>query len=437
MTRLQEIMLANKRDGKAGIYSCCSANRDVIRAAFFRARQSKEPVLIESTANQVNQFGGYTGMTPADFAQFVFEIADEVGIEHERIILGGDHLGPLPWAHLPEDEAMRNAEQLVYDSVMAGYSKLHLDTAMRLGSDDPSTPFSVTTCAARGARLAAVCEQAFSQLEDQDKREPLNYIVGSEVPVPGGDVQVSVMGVTEATDALKAVDIYREEFAKAGLEDAFERVVAFVLELGVEFHCWTLDEYDRKKTAELIEAMRTTPFCIEGHSTDYQTPEHLRQMCEDGVAILKVGPAFTFAVREVLFSLELIERELFSPAAKILSDFRATLDRVMCDDPKDWEKYYLGSEEEQARARSFSYYDRGRYYFGDPRVQEARDILIRNLSGENIIPPPLLSQHLPVQYSRVKAGYIANEADELLLDYVGSYIDDYLKATGYLPSLKS
>lgn len=32
-------------------------------------------------------------MTPADFREFVFTIADKVGFARERIILGGDHLG--------------------------------------------------------------------------------------------------------------------------------------------------------------------------------------------------------------------------------------------------------------------------------------------------------------------------------------------------------
>ena len=433
MTRLQKIIKANKRDKRSGIYSCCSANKDVIRAVFFRARTVDGPVLIESTANQVNQFGGYTGMTPQGFAHFVFELADEMGIEHSRIILGGDHLGPLPWAHLSEDEAMLNAEQLVRDSVLAGYSKIHLDTAMRLGSDDPNVPFPVRTCAARGARLAAICEKAFAQFEDKGEREALNYVIGSEVPAPGGDVQVSVMGVTETTDALRTVDVYREEFAKAGLEDAYQRVVALVLELGVEFHCWTLDEYDRKKTKELTQAMQATTLCIEGHSTDYQTRKNLRQMCEDGVAILKVGPAFTFALREALFLLEMIECELVATSGKSPSKFRETLDKVMCESSKDWEKYYSGDDEEQGLARAFSYYDRARYYLGDVRVQEARNALLRNLSSVNTIPLSLLSQYLPVQYERVRDGQILNEADELLLDYVGSYVDDYLKATDCRP----
>ena len=68
-------------------------------------------MLIEATCNQVNQDGGYTGMTPADFRAFVEGIADRVGFARERLILGGDHLGPNPWRSLPAAEALDRARR--------------------------------------------------------------------------------------------------------------------------------------------------------------------------------------------------------------------------------------------------------------------------------------------------------------------------------------
>ncbi len=68
-----------------GITPVCSAHPLVIDGA---------PALIEATCNQVNQEGGYTGMTPAAFRDFVFAIADRVGFARDRVLLGGDHLGP-------------------------------------------------------------------------------------------------------------------------------------------------------------------------------------------------------------------------------------------------------------------------------------------------------------------------------------------------------
>ena len=62
--------------------------------------------LIEATSNQVNQDGGYTGMVPAQFRDFVQGIAERVGFPLARLVLGGDHLGPNAWTALPADEAM-------------------------------------------------------------------------------------------------------------------------------------------------------------------------------------------------------------------------------------------------------------------------------------------------------------------------------------------
>jgi D-tagatose-1,6-bisphosphate aldolase subunit GatZ/KbaZ len=42
----------------------------------------------------VDQFGGYTGMTPADFRGFVCQLADSLDFPQSQLILGGDHLGP-------------------------------------------------------------------------------------------------------------------------------------------------------------------------------------------------------------------------------------------------------------------------------------------------------------------------------------------------------
>ena len=60
-------MMDKRREGiRCGIPSYCSANELVLEIALRRAKELNKPVLIEATANQVNQFGGYTGMKPAD-----------------------------------------------------------------------------------------------------------------------------------------------------------------------------------------------------------------------------------------------------------------------------------------------------------------------------------------------------------------------------------
>ena len=91
-----QLLMEQRRNGQnCGIESVCSANEYVLEVALRRSKLFNAPVLIEATANQVNQFGGYTGMYPQDFYDMVLKMASEIGVPEDHVILGGDHLGPL------------------------------------------------------------------------------------------------------------------------------------------------------------------------------------------------------------------------------------------------------------------------------------------------------------------------------------------------------
>ena len=158
-------MLYNRQKGMnfLGIPSFCTANELVIEACIRQAARFNDYVLIEATANQVNQYGGYTGMKPADFRDFVFEIADRNGFDRDRIILGGDHLGPLTWQNEPEASAMAKSVELVKLFVSAGFKKIHLDTSMRVADDPTDRPLTDETIARRGAILYKACEEAYQE----------------------------------------------------------------------------------------------------------------------------------------------------------------------------------------------------------------------------------------------------------------------------------
>ena len=162
---LSEVVAAQKRGEARGICSICSANRFVIEASFSHALATGGAVLIESTCNQVNQFGGYTGMTPTDFVDFVWGIADEVQFPRDRLIIGGDHLGPSPWQDEPAESAMSKANVLMRVTVQAGYTKIHLDASMKCADDDPEVPLPPELAAARAADLCRVAETTFAQTE--------------------------------------------------------------------------------------------------------------------------------------------------------------------------------------------------------------------------------------------------------------------------------
>lgn len=424
-------VLSDRSAGKLrGLYACCSANAFVIRAALRRAAQSDTFVLVESTANQVDQNGGYTGMTPQAFRAFLDALAEEEHFPKERLLCGGDHLGPLTWQHLPEAQAMENAEVLVRAYVAAGYIKIHLDTSMRLADDNPTARLSDAVIARRAVRLCAAAEDEFRQYSQANERAvPPVYVIGSEVPIPGGAQEnEDTVAVTSPSDFEASYAAFETAFHDAGLCDAWSRIIAFVVQPGVEFADESVVEYNRAAAAPLAACLRRHPNLVfEGHSTDFQPKRCLKELVEDGVAILKVGPALTYTLREGLFALEQIELELhllheFSP-----SRFRVTLEEVMLEDKKYWQKYYSGSVIENRFSRAYSYSDRARYYFSDSRIENAIKKLLDNLD-EIGIPMALLRQYMPIQYSRVCAGTLQREAQSLLTDHIGDCIDDYMYA---------
>ena len=180
---LKKIVELQKQGKNVGIYSVCSANGYVIEAALKRGLSDGSCVLIESTANQCDQNGGYTGMKPMDFKNFVLGIADRVGFDRSRLFLGGDHLGPLTFAGKPEAEAMADAEELIRHYVGAGFTKIHIDTSMKVADDDPDARLSDEVIARRGARLAKVAEETYHKLleSDPDAIAPV-YIIGTSLP---------------------------------------------------------------------------------------------------------------------------------------------------------------------------------------------------------------------------------------------------------------
>jgi D-tagatose-1,6-bisphosphate aldolase subunit GatZ/KbaZ len=200
-SRLLDLASANRAGEPAGIYSVCSADRSVLEAAMSQARRDGVIVLVEATTNQVNQFGGYTGMTPPDFRSFVDSIAAETGLPSERIVLGGDHLGPHVWRSRGSDAAMGLARDLVRDYVRAGFTKIHLDASMRLADDPADRPLDEATVAERAADLCAVAEAAAALLP-ADAPRPV-YVVGSEVPIPGGELAGSAAPAVTSVEAVE------------------------------------------------------------------------------------------------------------------------------------------------------------------------------------------------------------------------------------------
>ena len=410
----------------AGIPSYCTANELAIEAILEQGKRFDSPILIEGTANQINQFGGYTGMKPQDFRDYVYAVADKVNFDRARIILGGDHMGPLVWANLPEAEAMSRSRELVRLCVLAGFKKIHLDTSMKVADDPKDERLSDDVIAERGAVLLEECEKAYQELRKNNPNEmrPV-YIIGSEVPIPGGAQDEEGLTVTSPKDFETTLMTYKRKFEEHGISERWQDVIAVVVQPGVEFGDKDIHVYDRIAAESLTSTLRKYPgFVFEGHSTDYQPPESLREMVADGIAILKVGPALTFALREGLFALSMIERELVPENQR--ANFIETLEAVMLANPSNWQKHYHGSDFEKHIARKYSYSDRCRYYFSLPEIKSSIAKLFANIDSlQDGIPAGMLSQYMPRQYRRVRDGKLPLKASTLAKDYVVSLCEDY------------
>lgn len=427
VARLRNLLRSNRESRRGGTYAVCSAHPAVIEAAIQQSLADGLLLHIESTSSQVNQFGGYSSFTPTQFAQWIHSAAEKAGLPRERVLLGGDHLGPYPWRSDRSPVAMENARKLVQDCVTAGYQKIHLDTSMAC-ADDPQPAISEGTIAARAAILCQAAEEAHCELPSGSPR-PL-YVIGTEVPIPGGEAHdTGELAVTKAEDVNRTLHVFRSAFAELNMQAAWERVIALVVQPGVEFGSHSVINYDRAKARSLSDSLSSHPGIVfEAHSTDYQLPDALIQLVEDHFAILKVGPWLTFAFREAVLALSAIERELFHNTARRISEVREALDAAMVRDPSQWRSYYQGNDEEVRRDRIFSLSDRCRYYWNQPSVQEELARLFNNLRTAPI-PLTLISQYLPLQYEAIRIGELQPLPESLIQHHIRRVLRVYAAAS--------
>jgi len=358
-------------------------------------------------------------------------MASNAGLSNDRVLLGGDHLGPFPWRRESAALAMDKAHALVRACVLAGYQKIHLDASMACG-DDSKTGLDERTVADRAAALCETAENAFRELPPTSPA--LVYVVGTEVPAPGGESHPEEsISVTTAGHVHSTLDAFKRAFEKCRLGPAWERVIGLVVQPGVEFGDSNVFDYDRRKTKALSAALPASPQLVyEAHSTDYQLCSSLKKMVEDHFAILKVGPELTFAFREAVFALAEIEHEILPRKAGRPSNVREALEAAMLRNPSYWRDYYHGDEDQLRISRLYSYSDRCRYYWHEPEVKAQVNQLIENLTA---YPPPLslTRQYLPLEYEAIRAGNLQASPSEIIRHHIRTVLRKYAAACGERP----
>jgi D-tagatose-1,6-bisphosphate aldolase subunit GatZ/KbaZ len=359
MNFLQQLIESNLKDSAACSPSICSAHPDVLAASCLLAKAQDRDLIIEATSNQVNQFGGYTGMLPADFIKAVQKIAVDTGYPSERIVFGGDHLGPQVWRKESADSAMQNAKDMMAAYVKAGFTKIHLDCSE--GCAGEAAQVSDAISAERAKELAVVC------MEHAPDPAALSFVVGTEVPPPGGARPEDEHGVqpTTAQAAMKTLDVHKAAFDATGDAELWQRVIALVVQPGVEFAPDDIDHLDIMSPDPLSEILPDYPgICFEAHSTDYQDPAVFSELGRRHFAILKVGPALTYAYREAIYALSNLDQWLNGSA-----HISELMEAKMQANPKYWQGHYQAEDDKELRnLLHFSYADRIRYYWTESEV---------------------------------------------------------------------
>ncbi|PSL19766.1 class II D-tagatose-bisphosphate aldolase non-catalytic subunit [Shimia abyssi] len=384
MTEMLKQVIARNRAGEAvAIPSVCSAHPDVLRASIRMADVLGRPLVVEATSNQVNQHGGYMGMRPEAFIAYVHAIADEVGADRAAVQFGGDHLGTQVWRAGDAAAAMQEARVLVRDYVAAGFDKIHLDCSE--GCRGEAAQLDDTTTATRSADLARACLEV---------RDDLLFVVGTEVPPPGG-ARMDEDGHIPPTDAGAARATLAAHDAVFG--DMASMIGGLVVQPGVEFSPTQVHALPMERDPGLADAIADRPgVCLEAHSTDYQDGAVFPRLAELGFAFQKVGPALTFAYREAMYALDGLRQDKGA--------LERCMEDIMLRDPKYWQGHYHGAEESLYQQRHFGLADRIRYYWPQDAARAGVQALFDDLP-EVISDDALSKAFAPEVLDRAEAGH--------------------------------
>ena len=304
---LHDIATGSTAAGPSGIPSVCSAHPLVIEASMRATLPTSLPLLIEATCNQVNQDGGYTGMTPEDFRDFVERIAAENGFPRERIILGGDHLGPNPWKHPSAEEAMAEGR----------------------GDDRaPSRPRASPSSTSTAAWAAPASPRRSGRRDRRPRRAP-----GRCGRIRAAGRQTSLSRSTSSaprsrsraapSQALDELEVTTPEDARSTVQST-KRPSRRLDSRTPSPESSPPSSSPASSSAAIMSSPTTQQGPgperrAEGHarprlrSAFHRLPDpcQLADLVRDGFAILKVGPGLTFALREALYGLDRIAEELF------------------------------------------------------------------------------------------------------------------------------
>jgi D-tagatose-1,6-bisphosphate aldolase subunit GatZ/KbaZ len=426
-TWLIDILEANRRGERKGIYAVESQNPTVQEVYLRQALADGSPALFEVSAEILDPHGQSGKILPEDFIGKVKQIAVKIGFPLDRLFFGVNGLSPSLWHGESVESALKKTRAFISDIVSLGFNKLGIHAGIHLKGDPADQLLPREVIIAREAALYQAAELAAAGLPDEEK--PL-YVIDVH---PGQGMIEGKKDMVRKEDVENTVDRFALTAAAAGLPEIKERLLAARVFLGPGYDSEKVIPFDSsllKKLSGCVYGYK--PVIFEALQTDFQPQMVLDQLVDNHFALLSVGPELTYTMREALFSLAIMENEtMIGKPGVYLSNFIIELDRAMQSAPQHWQKYYTGNGFEQLVARKYSLYDRSRFYWEDKEVRKTKKRLFDNLM-EYPVPLTVLRQFMPYQYERVAAGELENKPDALVMDAVRRALCRYSCACGWM-----
>ena len=297
--------------------------------------------------------------------------------------------GPMPGGTSQPSPRWRSPRSMIRQYVDGGLSQDPSRLLDGLRAAIPSRCRKRRSPRAR-AILCAVAERAWREAGG----EPPVYVIGTEVPVPGGATEeLHELAVTDAARPLRAtIDAHRKAFARSGARGGVAARDRAGRAAGRRVRP---SQGHRLPAGEGARAERLHRAPIRSSSSKRIPPTTRRRttcsaLVRDHFAILKVGPGATYALRETLWALAAIAREL--PGGDAEEDLRSRRRRDHARRSAPLAQSLSRCRRRESLDLQYSLSDRIRYYWPHPRVQRACASLLERLR-RTPVPLTLLSQY--------------------------------------------
>ncbi len=395
--------------------SFCTSNIFVLKSLLHFCKYKNLPALIETTSNQVNQYGGYSGNKPKDFIKKINNLIKKIKFNKKNIFYGGDHLGPLPWMKSKSVTALAKSIKLIDLYLKNNYIKIHIDTSIKCNDDKFLTTKEVFLRT----------KYILRKLKKKNNLKKIFLVFGTEVPLSGGNDSKKIIPT-----ALKQIkEEYLNFSALLKSENLPTDNFGLVIEPGMKFMDRSITKPYLNNFKQKKSFSKKNKFIFEAHSSDYQNFSTLKKLVKNNFKILKVGPELTFNLFKSFLFMEQIEKK----NCHSKSNFKKIILDTMFKNKDHWKNYFNHlSKKKLSNNITNSFFDRTRYYLDEKKVSNCITNLqlnINKINQEKII--KLLEKKKIIYNFKKIENYRYTNFDLIVFYFLNKIFVKYYKACGF------